>query len=148
MKDKVRLQIPVDPGVVPPINDLAKRMEVSQARMVALLLDVALDDRRRMADWLTMRVNAVEGKGWQRNGGKPVYLQPWLEPAVRRKLENLAGNMQHVPSRFAALVLESLVDDDDWIVKAITGRLAQKLLGFGRKRRKRGREEPVGEAAG
>lgn len=140
MEKKNRLQIPVNPGLEDAINDLASRMGISQASMTSLLLDVALDDREKIVEWFASRciytlVRSVKGKSWEKKGDGPTYLQTWLDPDLSKRLEIMAENVNQVPSKYAALVLECAVDDYDWLIKVVTSRLSQKLLGFGKRRK-------------
>jgi predicted transcriptional regulator len=145
--DKVRLQIHVDEELAERIDSLAARMNRSTAWMVAELLVQAMDEQERFLDWITWRVVALAGFADPRKVAalfkkKPrplckgvTYLQTHVTQEVVQQLDRLAAADQRSRADMATLVLNWVMDDEEWLLRAVTNRwFAAMYDGLGLKR--------------
>ena len=169
---KVRLQIHVDDELAERIESLAIGMNRSTAWMVAQLLVEAVSQRQRFVDWMTWRIVKLAGmanpnklKGMFKTQPRPmqkgtVYLQTQVTADVVEQLDKLAEANQRSRADMATLLLNWVMDDEEWLLKAVTSRWFQAMydglglprgeqsLGNGEENRKRRKGESVKRQAG
>jgi predicted transcriptional regulator len=140
--DRVKLQVPVDPESARQIDELAARMGHSRSWMVAELLQVIVDQKKRFADWWTWRlINAgivkpvqaivqLFGKRKPRPvGDEVVYLQAYVSPELAQTIREWAVQMAQPDTKMASLLLLCAVEDHGWLIKIVTSRVVTALGG-------------------
>ncbi len=136
---RVRIQIQIDTTYLKEINELAERLDKSQNVMTELLLEAALDSRKRIADWVSTRLmgtitKKIQGKRFNKSGDK-VYIQVMVNQEIAQELEQMAEEMDQTCSRFGAFLLKCAIEDNDWIIRIVTAPRAKKLInGFSKKK--------------
>lgn len=132
--EKVRLQIHVDDELAQRIDTVATRMNRSTSWMVAELIIDAVNARQRFTDWMTWRVVKLAGladprrlKRLFKKEPRPlrkgtVYLQTHVTPDVLEMLDRLAAANQRSRADMATLLLNWVMDDEEWLMKAVTTR--------------------------
>ncbi len=142
--EKVRLQIHVDDELAERIDSLATRMNRSTAWMVAELIVDAVNARQRFVNWIEWRVVKLAGLADPRKLKKlfkkeprpmqkgTVYLQTHVTQDVVEKLDQLAAANQRSRADMATLLLNWVMDDEEWLLQAVTARwLAAMYDGLG-----------------
>jgi predicted transcriptional regulator len=169
--NKVRLQIHVDDELAQRIDSLAARMNRSTAWMVAELIVQAMDEQERFLDWITWRVVALAGFADPRKISRlfkkqprplckgTTYLQTHVTQEVVQQLDRLAAADQRSRADMATLVLNWVMDDEEWLLRAVTSRWfaamydglglprGEQATGNGEENRKRRKGDGIKEVA-
>jgi predicted transcriptional regulator len=132
---KVRLQIHVEQDLADRIEHIAKRMNRSTSWLVAELLVQAVESRERFVDWLAWRT--VQLLGWadprklcaKFGSNAPrvhekgtVYVQTHVSAEIAEKIALLGAADQRSRADMATLLLSWLLDDEEWLLQAVTSK--------------------------
>jgi predicted transcriptional regulator len=140
VEEKIRLQVHVDDELARRIESLASGMNRSLAWMIAELLIEAVAQRQRFVDWITWRIVKVVGLADPRKlrlkfrNAVPrpmlkgtVYLQTQVSVEVANELEKLAAANQRTRADMCTLLLNWVMDDGEWLIRAATNRWASAM---------------------
>lgn len=132
---KVRLQIHVEQELADRIEHIAKRMNRSTSWLVAELLVQAVDSRERFVEWMAWRTVQLLGyadprKLVEKFGRKTpriqhkgaAYLQTHVSAEVAEKITLLGAADQRSRADMATLLLGWLMDDEEWLMQAVTSK--------------------------
>jgi hypothetical protein len=122
------LQIPVKKSIADRIGEYGSKVTKSQAQFALLCLEVAFENREGFSDRLGDRLVRVMGdmipktrafRKHVREDEQIVRLQVPVPVAMVAKLEQVGNEMNHTPVQTAGWLLERIVTDEDWIVRAV-----------------------------
>lgn len=127
-KDAVKFQIPVPAYMVKEIEELATRMNISQATMVELLVEAALEDRDTLhglfGKW--MMAAAFSKAGRSKSGSDEIVrLQVYLSPELNEQVEALATDLRVPKIHLAASLLDGALDEHALIIRVVTTPIAK-----------------------
>lgn len=130
-KGAVKFQIPIPSYMSDEIDVLASRMEKSQATMVELLLEAALEDRDSLlglfGKWMLAATLADAGRKKTAND-EVVRLQVYVSPEINEEIEALANDMRLPKIHLAASLLDAALDENAFIIHAVTAPLAKQFF--------------------
>ncbi len=135
-QEDVRLQIPVSQELADKVNKLADRFERSQAFMVRLLLELAVDERKHFAEWVNGLISGsvagaihlLSGHRRRRKGQDgAVRLQVSVKRQLADEIEGMADRLGVSQVKMAALLMESALSEHDWMMHVISTRLVKAI---------------------
>lgn len=131
--DRVRIQVPVSQDLALEIETLGKTLRRSQRWMATELLNVVVEDRQKLEDYLAMRVLAfireathvLIGKttSTDTTNGKVVHLDLSLPTQTAAFIETLAKKLGHTTAKMAGVMLYWGVQENDFAIRLLAGPL-------------------------
>jgi hypothetical protein len=122
------LQIPVKKSIADRIGEFGSRLTKSQAQFALICLEVAFEDREGFSERLGKRLVRALGSVMPKTRAfrkqvaeddQIVRMQVPVPADLIVKLEQLGSEMNHTPVQAAGWMLERIVTDEEWIVRAV-----------------------------
>lgn len=122
-----RLQVAVDGDLAERIADLAQRVERSQRWMATELLNMAVEDRQSLSEYLVAQIlklghdlarATARAKAPEKTTRKAsVYFDLQVKPETFAYIEGLGQQLGHSPARMAAVMLDWGVRESDFAIR-------------------------------
>ncbi|QDT39373.1 hypothetical protein [Stratiformator vulcanicus] len=130
--DRVRVQVQVEETYAKKLNELSEVLDRSVSWIGAELVKDRLLDHDNFVEWIAGQVlSAVTApvRGWKRKtGGSKVTVQLLVEQPTALRVERLAERLNLSTSKVAALLLESAIHSQGWLIKFVNSNWGHRFV--------------------
>jgi len=151
------LQIPVKKSIADRLAEYGSKVTKSQAQFALICLEVAFENREGFCDRLSSRLGRAFGtvvpqtRAFRKRVEEDeqiVRLQVPVPIGMIAKLAQVGNEMNHTPVQAAGWLLERIVTDEDWIVRAVLSPLIVEVTRWVQGLGKSKQSSPVKSEAG